>query len=158
LPAKPNNPMSLDPQRRPTGEWPRTVMPPVCDEEPYPRYKPGEYLVRCLGGVIYRDPRFKSHKCRLDFQLLDEPVEVSAFFHLGCKEQPVAGRGSEYRRVWVIANGSQPRKRQRLSLRVFKDKIFRVRIDDTRKRHDGRAHPEAEVYSTVKEILARTWP
>ena len=133
------------------------VMPPVCDEEPYPRYSPGEYLVRCVGADTYPDPRFKSYKCRLDFRFMDREGTVSGFFHLGSGEQPKAGRGSEYRRAWVIANGEQPRKRQRLSQRVFQDKVFRVRVDDTRKRYDGREHPEAEVYSTVKEILALEW-
>src|SRR5437773_1338084 len=62
------------------------------------------------------------------------------------------------RRDWIIANGEQHRKRQTLSQRVFINKIFRVRIDDVKKRHDGREHPDAEVYSTVKEIIARLWP
>lgn len=134
------------------------IRDPVCDVEPYRRYTPGEYELRCVKATIYRDPRFKCWKCRLDYQFLTDRQAVSGFFHLGSGPQPNAGRGSEYRRAWVIANGAAPAKRQKLSRFVFVGKIFKVRIDDTRKRYDGRDHPQAEVYSTVKELLSRMWP
>src|SRR5207245_3692367 len=113
---------------------------------------------RCTAVDIYRDPRFRRHVARLKFRLVPEGGIVFVFLNLGNGEKPKATRGSEYRRAWIIANGEQPRKRQTLSKRVFIDKIFRVRIDDVKKRHDGREHPDAAVYSTVKEVIARLWP
>ena len=107
---------------------------------------------------IYRDPRFRRHVARLKFRLVPEGGLVCAFFNLGNGEKPKVARGSEYRRAWTIANGEQPRKRQVCSKRVFVEKIFRVCIGDVTKRHDGREHHDAEIYSTVKEILARLWP
>ena len=136
----------------------RTGLEPVCEDAPHPRYKPGIYEARCIAAVVYRDPRFRRHVVRLKFRFVPDGRIVYAFLNLGTGEKPVAKRGSEYRRAWIIANGQQPQKRQTLSKRVFIDKIFRVRIDDVKKRHDGREHPDAAVYSTVKEVIARLWP
>ena len=131
---------------------------PVCEESPYPRYEPGTYDAECLAANTYKDPRFRAWKCRLRFQLLPNGDGVFGFLHLGRGDQPKAGPGSEYRRAWIIANGNPPRKRQTLSNRVFKKKIFQVRIGDTTRRFDGRTHPDGQVYSTVKEILSRIYP
>lgn len=131
---------------------------PVCEESPYPRYAPGTYEAECLAAVVYRDPRFRAWKARLKFSLLPDGDLIYGFFHLGGREKPHAGPGSEYRRAWIIASGAAPRKRQELSSRTFKRKIFQVRIDDVTARFDQRPHPEAVIYSTVREILSRTYP
>jgi hypothetical protein len=131
---------------------------PICEDSPYPRYAPGVYDVLCYRVKPYRDPRFRCWKCRLDCQFLTESDTVSGFLNLGTGDKPHAGRGSEYRRVWVMANDAQPRKRQVLSARTFVGKVFRVRIADTERRHDGREHIAPERYSTIKEFLARVGP
>jgi hypothetical protein len=131
---------------------------PICDDEQYPRYEPATYDVRCIGAEVYRDPRFRCWKCRLECQFLTERAVVSGFLNLGTGDKPNAGRGSEYRRVWIMANAAQPKKRQVLSARVFEGKFFRVRIGDTERRYDGREHLEAERYSTIKEFLERIGP
>lgn len=131
---------------------------PICGDDVYPRYLPGEYEVLCVGAEVYRDPRFRCWKCRLDCQFLTERSRISGFLNLGTGEKPNAGRGSEYRRVWIMANDAQPKKRQVLSRRTFVGKVFRVRIDDTARRHDGREHIPAERYSTIKGFLARVGP
>jgi hypothetical protein len=131
---------------------------PICCADIYPRYPPGEYQVLCLTATTYQDPRFRCWKCRLECQFLTEREKVSGFLNLGDGQKPNAGRGSEYRRVWVMANGAQPRRRQVLSKRIFIGKVFRVLIDDTRRKHDGREHIPAERYSTIKEFLARIGP
>ena len=80
------------------------------------------------------------------------------FLNLGNHAKPHAGRRSEYWRAWVIANDAPPRKRQTLSPRAFKGKLYEVRIDDVTRRFDGRDHHPAAIYSTVKEIIRRTYP
>ena len=97
---------------------------PICNDEQYPRYEPGNYEVRCISAEVYRDPRFRCWKCRLECHFLTERAVVSGFLNLGTGDKPGAGRGSEYRRVWIMANGAQPKKRQVLSARVFRDKFF----------------------------------
>lgn len=137
---------------------PEEALEPICEDAPFPRYKPGIYEARCVGTKVYRDPRFKRLIARLEFRTLPDCQPVFGFLNLGGGDEPKAGRGSEYYRAWTLANGTTPRKRETMSARVFKDKIFRVRIGDTTRKHDGREHSPAEVYSTVKEILKRTWP
>jgi len=125
---------------------------PVCEHDPYPKYPSGNYLVRCFNAVIYRDPRFRAWKCRLECHFLTEEGRVCAFLNLGTGERPKVGRGSKYRRVWVMANGEQPRKRQVLSTRVFVNRIFRVRIADVQKKHTGQDHLDVERYSTIQDV------
>ena len=107
-------------------------------------------------ACIYPDPRFHAWKCRLGCHFLDEEGEVYGFLHMGTGKNPTVGRGSNFRRVWIMANGEQPRKRQVLSRRVFIDRIFRVRIGDVLKRHDGKEHLLVERYSTIQEFLECT--
>jgi hypothetical protein len=131
---------------------------PICDAEPYPRYAPGVYEVRCIRARVYKDPQFKCWKCLLEFQFLDCEAKVAGFFHMGKGEKPTAGRRSRYYAAWIEAYGEKPKKRQVMSSRVFEGKIFKVRIWDTTKRHDRGEHSEAAIYSTVKEVLKRMWP
>ena len=133
-------------------------MEPVCETDPYPRHEPGEYEAECVSVVTYWHPQLRAWKCRLGFKILGERDGVFCFLHLGNGEAPKAGPRSEYYRVWVLATGHTPRKRQTLSKRVFKGKGFKVRIGDTTRRFDGRNHPDGQIYSTVKEILQRTFP
>jgi len=131
---------------------------PICASDPYPRYEPGEYEVRCLDAKTYQDPRFRRLVCRLRCALVIDPErEVFCFLNLGTGGQPKAGRGSKYWRAWVIANGAVPRKRQVLSARVFIGKIFLVRIGSVGKNLEGNDHSELEWYSTVREIISRRW-
>jgi hypothetical protein len=136
----------------------RSSPEPVCDVDPYPRYAPGVYEVRCVRARVYRDPQFKCWKCLVEFQFLNDEAKVVGFFNMGTGEKPKAGRRSRYYAAWVMANGEMPKKRQVVSCRVFEGKIFKVRVEDIATRHDGGEHPEAAIYSTVKEILKRMWP
>ena len=131
---------------------------PVCDEAPYPRYPAGEYDAECIRADLYRDPQFRTWKAKLHYRLMPGGEPICGFFNLGGKEKTHAGRRSEYRRAWIIANGEAPRKRQILTRRVFVGKLYRVRIGDVTRRFDGRSHPAGDIYSVVKEILERTWP
>lgn len=128
---------------------------PICEHDPYPRYPPGEYEAVCVEVTTYRDPRFRRWVARLRFRVFPENDFVCAFLNLGVGQNPTVGHGSEYRRAWIVANGSQPSKRQVMSARVFKNKVFRVRVDDVTRCSDGREHLALEVYSVVKEIKAK---
>lgn len=130
---------------------------PICPDNPYPVFTPGEYDVLCYGVSVYPDPRFKRWVCRLDCQFLTEKVKVCGFLNMGIGASPSAGRGSDYWRLWVMTTNQQPR-RGRLPKKVFVGRFFRVRIDYTTKRLDKREHSEAAKYSTIKEFLACIGP
>jgi hypothetical protein len=127
---------------------------PICDENTYPRVPQGRYQARCTAVKLYRDPRF-GWKIRLEFFLISNFTYVYGFYNGGHKDHPRFGRGSRYRRDWSMVNGGPPKKRQRLTPRIFLDKIFEVQVGDTRRTFDGKKHFEGDVYSTVKAII---WP
>jgi|GEM_PF-5179735 len=131
---------------------------PICEDEPYPKYAPGLYDVRCTNIKQYLDKRFKRRVCLLECRELLTNNPVVAFLNMGNKEKPTVGRGSKYRRVWILATGRQPNKRERMDAREFIGKIFTVRIDVTKKQHDGLEHPEAAQYSTITDFIKRLYP
>jgi hypothetical protein len=131
---------------------------PVSETDPYPLIPPGTYDVVCSGTRLYWSKAFRRWVCRLDCQLLDEPTPLCGFLNLGCEQAPKAGRKSHYWRVWVMANGAQPNKRQRLSRSVFAGKFFRVRVADVKRRYDNTEPSEAELYSTIQEWFACIGP
>jgi hypothetical protein len=141
---------------------------PICVDDPYPHYKEGDYDVICVSVVTYPDPRFRgrgsdghvrpTNKCRLDCVMVTSQEPISGFFNLGNEPQPVVRRGSKYRRVWIMANGTAPRKRQRMSARTFVGKVFRVRIGNVSKDYEQGAHPDGAVYSTIKDFVACIGP
>jgi hypothetical protein len=90
--------------------------------------------------------------------MIDPEREVYGFLNLGTGAKPQAGRGSNYWKAWVIANGAAPRKRQVLSVRAFVSKIFLVRIGDVETNMDGLEHLEFEKYSVIQKIISRCWP
>jgi|GEM_PF-4656057 len=128
---------------------------PVNDVEPYFCVRPGEYDALFVGAKTYLDPRFKAWKIRLDFQILDlleDQIILPAFFNLGTKAQPKAGRGSRYRRLWIDVVGKQPSRRQKMTTRVFQGRAFRVLVKDVVENLNRIKHHPAEVYSTIKEV------
>jgi hypothetical protein len=131
---------------------------PVSHEQPYPLYEPGRYTVWCEHACVYKDPQFRCWKALLRFRILPDGEKVWGFLNLGQGPKPKAGRRSRYWRAWVMANGSAPRKRQVLSARVFKRRIFEVEIGTVLKTQDGRNHPEGACYSTVQDIVRRLDP
>src|SRR2546425_12547383 len=103
--AKLNAPTKI--KYRPESSEPSPLEEPVCDEDPYRRYVPGVYDVRCTDMKTYVDPRYKRRIALLKFSLFPEGGTVCAFFNLGpANKPPHAGRGSKYRRAWMIANGA----------------------------------------------------
>jgi len=126
-------------------------------QQRFPRLPAGAREMICTEARMYRDPGFNAWKVRLRFHDLLNEEHVFGFFHLSRGSKPVIGRRSRYYAAWVMANGGPPRRRDRLSPRVFKGKWFLLRIRDVRKRHDQLEHSEHDVYSNA-EILKRVGP
>lgn len=116
----------------------------------YPRIHPGEYLAYCAWAKKYYDPAFNRWTCLLRFDVLHENlvdvvVRVPIWLALGKGEMPRASRRSKYLVAWVVANGGQPARGDRLSPQVFVHRIARVQVGDTTK--------GPVPYSVVKKIL-----
>src|SRR5437879_3257038 len=85
----------------------------VCDDERYPRIKPGIYQARVVNARIYRHPMLRAWKCELAFKLMEgDFTEIRGFFHMGTGERPRAGRHSRFWDACVMAIGRPPRKNQ----------------------------------------------
>jgi len=79
----------------------------ICAENPapWPRYKPGEYDLRCTSYEFVRVRMYGgAWKLRLMFHFMDleNRGKVAKFFHMGNEAKPKAGRKSEYFRCWIL--------------------------------------------------------
>jgi hypothetical protein len=128
----------------------------VNEEEPsvtwanYPRIKPGDYPAFCRRAHWYWEPGFKRWSCILLFDVFREDLQASLgkipmWLNGGNGENPHAGRRARYLLEWVKAKGGPPARRDRLSPRVFEERMAKVRVDDT--------SSGAVRYSVVRQIL-----
>jgi len=116
----------------------------------YPRIPPGEYAAYCYWGKRYYDPGMHRWTCLLRWDVLADDLQqtiarcIPLWFPLGNGEKPRASRRGKYLPEWVRANGAPPTPGDRLSPRVFTQRMARVEIGDTQ---------SAAPYSVVKKIL-----
>lgn len=136
-----------------------SVATPVWTEDEYPHYRPGRYEVRVIKAVNVWHPMLRAWKCIIKAQLLAADLGfVWGFLHGGNdKKAPKTGRHSKYFRVWTMANGAMPRKRQALSAKALEGKNFIVEIGDTVHNFKQQLHPREAVYSVIREFVECTW-
>jgi hypothetical protein len=127
-----------------------------------------DVLARPRTGGVPCDLRKDSHLlrqviqalgCAVQFQLLantpamERIARVTWFLNLGRKEKPRAGRRSRYWVEWLRASGGLPRREDRISPRVFCNRLALVRVVNTSKTFNS-AHVEPGVaYSVVRDVL-----
>jgi len=126
------------------------VAEPAVSWSDYPRLTPGVYPAYCNFARWYRDPGFKRWTCLLRFKILEESLRgslgtVPMWMNGGNGATPKTGRRTSYFPAWVKANGGPPVRKDRLSPRVFVQRMARVRIEDTKS--------GTLPYSVVREIL-----
>jgi hypothetical protein len=136
--------VTQSPQKGPARK--RRAETPEIEWKDYPRIKPGEYRAYCKWGKQYHDRGFHGWRCLLRWDVLTDDVIacVPQWFALGSGEKPRASRRGKYLPEWVRANGGAPTRGDRLSPRVFVQRMARVEIGDT----DGPAP-----YSVVRRII-----
>lgn len=124
---------------------------PEISFDAYPRITPGEYYALCTRSKVYRDGMYKRWVVRLHWNVLPsnscfEPIarDVPMFVSLGEKAKPHASRRGKYWEEWMRANGGPPCRGDRLSPKVFKGRLARVQVADTK---------SAAPYSVVRSIL-----
>ncbi len=136
--SKPPRPKRRGAQEEPAPTW-----------DDYPRIDPGSYRGYCRLAKWYFAPQFKRWVCFICFDIfsasnLETPIAaVPLFLNGGRKREAHAGRGSRYFELWIQANGDVPKRKERLTPRVFTGRWARVEVGDTK----GRAP-----YSVVKTI------
>ena len=123
-----------------------------------PRIQPGEYPAYSRSASHYFDRQYKRWVCAVQFDVLDGSLtEVRArltwYLNLGSKDKPRAGRRGNYWAAWVRANGASPKRRDRLSLRVFQRRYARVLVEDTTKNHSENHIAAEDAYSVIREVV-----
>lgn len=133
--------------------------PPICESEPYPWVKPGQYDAWCIGYDLCPVRRYKRTSLRLDFQLTCEPdKQLAKFVNMGQGKGEKRGRSSDFYRLWVVFNGDLPRKGHPMRLDVFKGKFCVVEVGDVSKDAHGSDLPDVLKYSVVRNILSAKEP
>ncbi len=126
---------------------------PICADDPRPHVPDGEYDVECVEAKSHRYPLFKREAVILTMAIVDGPhagVMLERFYNVpgGIK------RGSNFYREWTLANqGTPPRRREKLALKKFKHKLFRVEVTTVKTDRDGHPLPVSLRYSRVSRII-----
>jgi hypothetical protein len=137
---------------------PKEYLEPEITWTHTPRIGPGNYRGFSRSAKIYRDGTFQRWVCAVQFDVLESDlVTVKArltwFLNMGDAEKPHAGRRGLYWCAWVIANGEQPQRRDRLSPRVFVGRHALVVVGDTTKDFkQSRVQPDS-AYSVVRKVV-----
>jgi hypothetical protein len=123
-----------------------------------PRIQPGDYPGRSRFATVYADKQFKRWVCAVQFDILSNSLmevvgRVTWYLNLGTRDKPHAGRRGNYYAAWIKANGGLPKRRDRLSPRVFEGRYARVRVGDTTKNHKQDLIGAEEAYSVIRSVL-----
>lgn len=128
---------------------------PICSQEPYPLIEEGEYEASCI-KVERKKYRQDENKVYLKFQIttFGEHIEKHLFMAMKDYGRKVR-RGSKFFTAWVIANnGIKPRRGERMTMKVFHNKIFKILVVTVKPKFDtGHPKPESCHYSKVQHIL-----
>ena len=105
----------------------------------YDRIEPGNYLAYCRSARYYQDRHYQRHVCLLLWDVIGPDgfttiATVRCWFRLGSlKSKPQAKRTGKYWQWWVQANGGRsPRRKDRLTIRIFERRYARVIVADTK--------------------------
>lgn len=123
-----------------------------------PRIPAGKYPAYCREAKVYRDRQFRRWVFVAQFDILDGSLintlaQLSWYLNLGSGERPRAGRRSRFWSEWVQANGGPPRRKDRMSPRVFEGRQATVIVTDTTKTHNSGTVNAEESYSVVRTVV-----
>ena len=123
-----------------------------------PRIEPGTYPAFSRSARLYKDGTFQRWVCSVQFDVLEADLatvkaRLTWFLNMGEAEKPHAGRRGLYWCAWVVANGTQPKRSDRLSPRVFVSRYALVLVGDTTKDFKQVKVREDSAYSVVRNVL-----
>jgi hypothetical protein len=138
--------------------FPTTAAEPQVAWDKYDHIAPGTYPAFSRSARIYRDPAFRRWQCVVHFDILDASLQqviarLAWFLNLGTDDKPHAGRRGNYWAAWCDANGSPPKRSDRLTPRTFERRHATVVVEDVKKDFQGRSL-EQPAYSKVARVLS----
>lgn len=115
------------------------------------KIKNGTYEAQCI--EIKKGQYYDWRKIYFKFQIIQgEHTGVELWMH--CNLYGKVTRASKYYEVWVIANkGMRPKPNDRMSPKLLRDKIFKVRVETVTRDGKQRKLPDDEQYSIIRGIL-----
>lgn len=120
----------------------------------YVRIPPGEYEAVCYDTRT--GPGFGGHtSAYIWFRITGGKYDGEELF-MACRYKPKARLSPrhKYYQQWVLAANRRPHKGERLSLGVFKNRLFSILVRDTQKKHrSGRLMADCVQYSVVDSII-----
>lgn len=123
-----------------------------------PRLVPGEYPAYCRSAKIYRDRGFRRWVFLGLFDVMDKNLNKLArlgwFMNLGSGDKPHVTRRSNYWAAWVKANGGPPKRRDRVSSRVFVRRYATVVVADTTRDSRQELAVRELAYSVIRDVLS----
>lgn len=129
------------------------------DGDARPVLPDGEYEAVCTSAEVVEFYKFgRARKLFLHFQIYSgEHAGTRLFLPMTAPATgEKVGRGSKLYANYLIANGHPPGRRDRISLKVFKGRLFRVMIKTVSPTFEnGRLKPERFHYSIISELLER---
>jgi hypothetical protein len=123
------------------------IMPPLIPDDEYI----GVFLRAERGRFERRERWF------LWFAVSTPGPYLGAELYLSCpcpEGKGPFGLGSKMVAAYAIANGSMPRRRDRITKSVFRNKLFRFRTRTVSKDKDGHVRPAGDHYSVIDHLLA----
>ena len=122
---------------------------------PLPRIPEGEYEAVCIRAEKSRYLK-DDKRLYLHFQIINgeyEGTRLYEVFNINYKSFP---KGCKYYTDWSISNGGLPSRRDKMSSRIFLQKVFMIKVRDaTPKYSDGTPKPMMFHYSVVDRITER---
>ncbi len=99
--------------------------------------------------------QFGQRKLYLWFQMVTPGEWVGQSFYMACNvpRNEKWGPSSKFWLMWVFAAGRRPKRADRMSTLVFKDKVFRAKMRKVLKTSKGISRTPAQQYSVVDELL-----
>jgi hypothetical protein len=94
-------------------------------------------------------------KVYLWFKMLTPGEHCGREFYMACNVAPKGKWTASYKFwvAWVLAEGRRPTRVSRMSVNVFKNKVFRARMRTVRKTANQTERTPAQQYSVVDELL-----
>ena len=129
----------------------------VTLSEPYPLLDPGEYLALCTEATFAWARQWKKWMARLVLEPQDYPGrpyqgKLCKFLSLGRDpDKPFAGHHSDFRKLYVEVNGSQPAGSE-VTMRIFVGIAYEIVVETVTKDRHGKERRPEHCYSTVREI------
>lgn len=122
-------------------------------EDPRPLIPEGSYEAVCIKHEI--SPYLgKGKKLFLTYQIIQGEYMGIKLFQAINHNYNAFSPSTKYYTEWTIANGDMPKRKDKMTPRIFKDKAFLVKVKTTKPKYeDGEYKPEKFHYSTVERII-----